>query len=132
MTTILWTCPAFDVVEGPKEPHTVERLVMLNDGDKLFDLDTKDTYAIGSVISYALRNGEDPIKNLERAKERGHALHFVYGLAVSISNMQQARKTYIGVKVGERIRFEGRVFEIGRTFNRNLKLTEVERAPVEA
>lgn len=82
-------------------------------------------FMIGSVVSFALANGHDPIARVALARERGHALHFIFPLGSVISNQVQTLKTMVAVRHGMRVRFEGRTFEIFAAPERNLDLSEV-------
>lgn len=127
---VLFTCPAFDVVEGVLERHKPNPVIVLKHGDELCELGSKRCYSIGSVVGYYIENGDCPIKGLERAKEHGHDLHYIYAHGVALTAHKQARKEYIGVEIGQCVRFEGRYFQIGKAPNDNLSLTEVPAALV--
>lgn len=123
----LYTCPAYDVVEGPFERYKTEPALVLRDGDEIACLnvpygDLYTHFKVGSVVSYALRSDSCPIAAIERAKEHGHDLHFIYGLGTCITSHKQARKTYIGVTIGQRVRFEGLYFEVVKTGREHLGL----------
>lgn len=129
----LYTCPAYDVVEGPRERFGLDPVLVLNDGDEIACLnvpypDLHKQFQVGSVVGYALRNGDCPVKALDRARANGHDLWFIFGLAVSITAHKQARKTYIGVTIGQRVRFEGRYFEIVKTGREHLGFKEIAEA----
>lgn len=119
MTQIIYTCKAYDVIEGPREKYKEDPALVLKSGDEIAALvqyaDLYQQFKVGSVISYALESGDCPIKGLERARKNGHDLHYIFGLAVSITSHQRPRETYIGVTIGQRVRFEGRYFEIVKT-----------------
>lgn len=76
----------------------------------------------GSVVSYALENGECPLEAAERAKERGHDLHWINGSGASLVSHQRAVWDMIELTEGMLVRFEGRFFTIGKAPNDNLRL----------
>lgn len=126
----LFSCPAYDVIEGPREKYGVEPCLTLAAGDELACKlrSYYTTFQIGSVVSSSLADGRCPLAALERAKGFGHDLHFIFALSTSITSHKQARKTYIGVTIGQRVRFEGRYFEIVRQSNDNLGLKDLGKA----
>lgn len=79
-------------------------------------------YYPGSVVSYALENGEDPIEAIETAKSRGHELHWINACAVSITSHSRPQETLILVEPGMVVRFEGKLFTIKKAPNNNLQL----------
>ena len=82
-------------------------------------------FSIGSVISFALRNKEDPIKALDEARKLGHELHYVFGLGVSITSHQRPHETKKGFHFGDVIEFEGIKFELVPAPNSNVALKRV-------
>lgn len=130
-SAVIWSCPAFDVIEGERERYADNPAVILKAGDQVACKGLRGHYLrfqAGSVVSYALESNACPIKAVERAVSRGHALHFLFGLAVSISAQARPRETYISLEIGERVRFEGRYFEVVKTGYEHLGLKEIEQA----
>lgn len=82
-------------------------------------------FKASSVISYALRDGRDPVEALRMAQERGEQLHYIFGLGSCITAHKQAKYEVTLVEVGQHVKFEGRVFEIVRAPNDNLDLREI-------
>lgn len=124
--TILYSCPAYDVVEGTLERYSADPCVVLTDGVELANADKPMRhYMIGSVVSSCMKRGDCPIDAVERAKGFGHDLHFIFALGSCISLHKQARTTYVGVRVGQRVKFEGRYFEIVAQANDNLGLKQI-------
>lgn len=118
---IIDTCAAYDVVEPFF--NASRGLPVLRAGEELADANKPMRhYQIYSVISSALKDGDDPLYAYQRALERGHKLHFIYALGSSITAWKRDRKQYIGVRIGSRYWFEGHVFEITKESNDNLGL----------
>lgn len=119
--TILAHYPAYDVIQREE----VDGLLHITTTDKLA-LATKHTrhYRAGSVVSYAIESGKCPIKWIDRARERGERLWWINALSVSITNWHRERETYIAIRVGQRVHFEGRTFRVLSAPNNNLTLQE--------
>jgi hypothetical protein len=83
------------------------------------------TYQIGSVIGGAVKDGNDPLEALERAKSFGHQLVFIFGLGSSIHNGPRSTRKHIFVKHGMTVRFMGQFYEIIKTSNDNLGLKPI-------
>jgi hypothetical protein len=83
-------------------------------------------FQIGSVIGYAVKNGDDPIAAFEQAKERGHDLHYVFGLGVSITNQRREKGEKFALNWGDIIGFYGKRFRLDKAPNNNVALIEVE------
>lgn len=124
MTTraILRTCPAYDVIE-PRRDYA--GTILLKAGEDVALLGSRDLYSPNSVASYAIESGRCPIKAIERSLTRGERMHWLTQNATSITLMRQERKTYVGVNLGDVVKFEGRRFEIVAEPNRNLNLKEL-------
>ena len=135
MTKIVEDCPAYTIYEAEKKTRYDDQRPMahFNDGDVFGILrETQDHgtlcdfYTLGSVIGYALKNGNCPIEALDRARDKGHKLHWANANSVVITNQAQPKEQHVAVEIGDLIRFQGRVFELVRTPNRNVGLKEVE------
>lgn len=87
-------------------------------------------FSPGSVVSYAMKNGEDPIAAIEDAVARGHNLHWINACASSITSHARPKETLVEVKIGMVVRFEGRLFTIEKAMNNNLDLVPY-KAPEE-
>ena len=131
---IVYSCPAYDIVEGKPAPDYRCGCVEIKDGDRLalaYESRNHGTlhhqYKAGSVIAYALRSGDDPIEAYEREKARGHSLHYLIPLGTSITAEKRDRYQMVEIKVGQVVRFEGRFFEIVAERNDNLGLKPAER-----
>lgn len=70
---------------------------------------------INSVVSYALHNGDCPIEAVHDAERRGEPMWWLNKLPATIDRLGRPKATYIGLREGQRIRFEGRTFEIRGT-----------------
>ena len=119
---ILRTCPAYDVIE-PRRDYT--GTILLKAGEEVANLATRDLYSPNSVASYAIESGRCPIKAIERSMGRGETMHWLTQLSTAISLMKMERKTYVGVNVGDVVKFEGRRFEIVAQPNHNLGFKEL-------
>lgn len=131
---IVYKCPAFDVVTRNPQPDYMGGCVEIKDGDRLalaFESKRYGTmyreYKAGSVISYAILSGQDPIAAYEREKARGHNLHYLIQCSVSVTAHKRDRYELVEIKVGQVVRFEGRFFEIVAERNDNLSLKPCER-----
>lgn len=82
-------------------------------------------FKASSVISYALRDGRDPVEALRMAQERGEQLHYIFGLGTSITSHKREKYEVTLVEVGQHVKFEGRIFEIVKAPNDNLDLREI-------
>lgn len=82
-------------------------------------------FRVGSVVSYALAYCEDPIATYARAKEKGHNLHWLNAMAVSITNQRRAKERRVGMSWGDEVAFEGRLFRIEKAPNQNARLVDI-------
>lgn len=132
MKNIIAAYPAYDVVEaktnkdGVKELHAEQKLIQ---GNRKLAANHRyqhlNKFMISSVASSALKDNKDPIAAIERAKANGHDLHFIFGLGSCLTAHKQARKEYIEVSVGDKVYFEGRLFELQAANNNNLHMKEI-------
>lgn len=101
-------------------------------GEKLV-LDGLRTYTIGSVVSYAMKNGDDPVAAIDRARKNGHELVFIYGNGAMIYSGARMEPTpHVMVEVGMVVRFQGNLYTIEKAPNQNLRLQALATANVEA
>jgi hypothetical protein len=129
MTTIIATYPAYDIVEAPAtkafwKDRDVFALPVaarfgIHKGEVLWHF-----FTLGSVVSYALTNGEDPIAATERAIGNRHQLHWANQNAVCIHDGPHTKKTVIGLNWDDVIRFEGHLFSLAHDHNDNVRLVE--------
>ena len=91
-------------------------------------------YQAGSVVSHALKNNDCPIEAVERCKRsmeespyNGHCLHWINQIAATLvaSHYEQKRVRIIEVRVGMKVRFQGKYFTITAENNNNLGLKEI-------
>jgi len=129
---IIESYPACDIIELEPAPYTSNYPeinsvggINLKAEDELYNLDTRGKHMISSCVSSALKDGDDPLACHQRAIDLGHETHFIIALASCLTSHKQAKKTYIGVKAGQHVFFEGKHFEIITTGNQNLGLKEV-------
>ncbi len=83
-------------------------------------------FKIGSVIGSAVKNGDDPIEAMERAKANGHETEFVFGLGVSITAHRQEKGEKFAMTWGDVIGFHGKRFRLEQAPNQNVRLVKVE------
>ena len=70
---------------------------------------------------------------LDRAREHGHELVFIYGLGASVyAGARKAPEPYIRVEVGQKVMFHGGVYTIQKAPNDNLRLQRYVMAAVQA
>lgn len=118
-------------VEFFSQRHGPMSVTPLDDGEKLV-LDGLRTFTIGSVVSYALKTGRDPVEALDSARENGHELVWINGNGSMISSTQGAPEHLVQVEVGMQVHFEGRYYTIENAPNKNLQLKPLVTATVEA
>ena len=81
----------------------------------------------GSVVSYAMKHKDCPIEAIDQARERGEKTHWLNGVALVISNPPTIYETpRVRIAFGDRVVFEGRIFEVTRAPNRNASLREID------
>lgn len=93
----------------------------LVDGDRLV-LGGLRTFTVGTVIGYALRNGDDPVEAIDQARANGHELVWINANGAVLSAERRPSLGHIIIQLGDRVRLEGRVYTIAAAPNRNLKL----------
>lgn len=122
--------PAFAIYRHSMVPPASNYDYVINHGDLLFriDLPVSGTYMPGSAASYALEYNDCPIAAYSDCVAKGHETHWINACASVISSSPAAQKDVIGVKPGDRVLFEGRIFEIIATPNRNLGLNFIDMA----
>ena len=116
--TIIDSCPAYDIVTREKDSY---RHINITAGDTLHD--NHGIHQVGSVVSSALENNNDPMVDVKRAEGFGHDLHFIFAKASILTShrlLPSERKTHLAVDFDAVYRFEGNLFTIQRTANRNL------------
>lgn len=125
MTTIIADYPAYQIVapEPRKEWKADETFAIAFESRRYGTL--YHFFKLGSVVSYAMRYNECPIKAIERARERKHELHFAFALATVISSSPKPKETVVGLSWGDEIKFEGRTFKLVKAPNDNVRLQEV-------
>ncbi len=116
--------PAYDIVVLEPDQNGYINLKsgdIISVGDK-----PQSKRVVSSVMSYALENGECPIKAHKRALELGHEIYYVMALGAMLSSSPQARETRIRVEYGQRVNFQGHVFQIVQQPNDNVGLKIVD------
>lgn len=83
-----------------------------------------DRFRLGSVVSVALHCNEDPVAAFEQEKERGNPLWWAIKVASSLSH-QKEQGTVYEVEFGDKIIFEGFIFELYSAPNQNMKLVKI-------
>lgn len=84
-------------------------------------------FSFFSVFGSALGSCEDPIKQMERAVGFGHELHGVIQSSVGISDQKSEKKLTGVIKIGQKIKFEGKYFELQKSANNNIHLNPIEK-----
>jgi hypothetical protein len=97
----------FDLNSGKDERETLTLL----DSDKIQIAGS--IYSVGTVVSYSMSYGDDPIKATQKCIENGHPTHWIGKEATCISDTPQEREDIIRLEVGDTIKVEGREFIIG-------------------
>lgn len=88
-------------------------------------------FAPGSVASSCIAHDNDPLKGIERAKRLGHKLKWINGCSVCLTSWKQPKEHYFGFEYGDKVWFEGEVFELVPESNDNVGLRLVEEAEAE-
>lgn len=85
-------------------------------------------YSPGSVASYAINNNECPFKGVERAKALGHKLYWLNPCGVTLSANPKPQEVVYEIKVGDKVWYQGKYFEIRqhRNSREHLDLIEIE------
>lgn len=122
---ILAEYPAYKIVEAPegymfRDGDTFGIAYRSYRGDTLYNF-----FKLGSVAGYAVQYGEDVEKALADARERGHELHYAFGLGVSLTSHVRPQERHFGLSYGDEIKAFGRRFRLDRAPNNNVKLTEL-------
>ncbi len=110
----------------PVETHQSRKagcgpVTLLEDSTRLV-LDGLHTFMIGSVVSYALRNGDDPVEALDRARAHGHELVYIFARGAVVSASRGPCEAHVRVTLGMRVQFEGNIYTIEKAPNHNLRL----------
>jgi hypothetical protein len=85
-----------------------------------------DFFTLGTVIGYAVRNGDDPIECLKRATENGHKLYWANKNSVCLHNGPRVQIEVPGFNVGDTIHLQGKTFRLDRAPNQNIELVEID------
>ena len=129
---VIASFPAYDILKNETLHWQTKQPVLKADDKIAFPFETKrygtmwKIFTISSVASYALKNNECPIEAYEKAKERGHKTHFVFGNAVSLTAEKRAKEFYYGFQFGETCHFEGKIFRFVKESNDNVGLELVQ------
>lgn len=98
------------------------------DGETLTDEKGLENWKLGSVVGYAIKNGDDPIAEYKDALEKGEETHYAMALGAMLKDQYEPKKATdfrIMVKYGDIIIFQGHKFKIERAFNHNIKLLKI-------
>lgn len=102
---------------------------------KGFYRDMEKRFYFSSVVSYATKNGDCPIKAVDRCRQamidhpyNGHKLHWASPEATMLTSHKRTIQEPVatGVEFGDKVKFEGRIFFIERGYNDNIQLVELE------
>jgi plastocyanin domain-containing protein len=117
---VLESYPAYDVITfAPAENGNIN----LKAQDML--INNFHSYKMSSVASNALENGECPIKAYNRTVEKKQETHYIIAVGACLTSHKRAKGTRVRVEVGQKVNFEGRVYEITKQNNNNLGLKEI-------
>lgn len=129
--TVVADWPALDVVRRTGAFGKLPKLTAVDRLGQLYQSrnhgELVREFHIGSVVSYAMENGDCPIRAIERAQGFGHELHWITEAAVSITSHKRAKRRLVLIEAGMLVEFEGRVFliEPKRNGGGRLGLTQV-------
>jgi len=83
-------------------------------------------FTFGSVVSSALRYNEDPITAYEKTVAKGEETHWLNQNATALVSHKVPQKTVVGLRLGDKVRFEGRDFILTPAPNGNITLNRKE------
>lgn len=96
------------------------------DGETLTDAKHLENWQLGSVVGFALRNGDNPITKYNDAIARGHETHWANNMGACLTD---DKKRHYGIRIvvnyGDIIIFHGTKFRIEKAPNHNINLIEV-------
>lgn len=129
MNNIIATYPAYDVVQPDTDDRGAARItagepLMIYRGDN-YTGDSHEAYA-GSIVSYALASGRDPIELVQRALKNGEEMHWISLASVTITARRRAKRVVKALHAGQLVNFEGLTFAIVNAANDNYRLEQVE------
>ena len=115
-TTTATEAPATKVKHGD---HLVIALPRFRGGEQ------DNEFQVGTVASYALECGDDPIAAIDRERRIGGPLHFAFNIGVTISAHHTEPIPTTRVALGDLIRLEGRTFRVTPAANHQISLVPV-------
>ncbi|CAB4195858.1 hypothetical protein UFOVP1295_40 [uncultured Caudovirales phage] len=118
---VLESYPAYDVITFKVSGNGN---INLKAGDMLINNLTE--YTISSAVSFALANGECPIHTYNQCMKADGDAYWIISMGACLTSHKQAKETRIKVDIGQKVNFEGRIFEITKEPNHNLGLKPVE------
>ena len=89
-------------------------------------------YTLGSVVGYAIDNCNCPFESVEKAKERGHKIHWATQNSTMVTSHDRPKEISFMQEHGDEIKFHGKTFKIVSTANDNISLEMVDEAALEA
>lgn len=89
----------------------------LRAGDLLCCPEGLTTYTVGTVISYALDNGDDPIAAVRMAVSHGYELAWINQNGGCITSHERPIENCIVIRPGDTIRLEGRCYTVEKGNN---------------
>ena len=105
-----------------KTSQTNHVYIELDDQDTLYWAGSNQTYNIGSVFTYAMRNGDCPLATYQQAKEFGHKIYWITQQATAVTGTRTAPREAVSVSIGQIVKFQGHFFLIVGAPNDNLDL----------
>ncbi len=82
-------------------------------------------FKFGSVVSYALAYSECPIEAYERARKTGNEIYWLTQMPTMLTSSHTPKENRVALEFGDKLIFEGHIFELVPEANRNAGLREV-------
>ncbi len=113
----VYTCPAFRVIEN--HVNCVSRAINIVPGAEFaIAYESRNhgkmynRYTAGSVVASSISRAACPFAAVERAKTLGHEMHWLNQQETSITAHKREQETFIELKDGDFVCFEGLYFNI--------------------
>jgi ribosome-associated protein YbcJ (S4-like RNA binding protein) len=119
--TVVQEWPAMLVVSR----GTVGGVVKVKAGEEVVVGERLGTFTFGSVVSFAMKNGQCPINSFKQAVDRGHQTHWLNANAAVIHDGPKTQRKVVQLQKDDTVEFEGRRFKLAPASNRNWDLVEL-------
>lgn len=122
------TFPAYRVVKRVKRGFHDRGMMRIHAGEKLglkrsyAGGDYYQQFTAGSVVSYALENGQCPVHAIDDARSKDHKLHWLNASSTMLTAEPRPQEQLIEIAVDQVVCFEGSLFKIRPAPNQNLEL----------